>query len=225
MSKFDLKEIFDFLELLQENNNREWFNDNKKLYLSAKDKFNVLVEFIGVEIEKFDPDFKFTSSKDCTFRIYRDIRFSKDKRPYKNNFGAYFSIGGRKSPLAGYYLHLQKDASFFGGGIYHPEKDKLKAIRQEIYYSYKDLEKILSEDTFHNVYPVLMDDRLVNGPKDFPKDSPAIEFLKYKSFAVTHQLKDSDVFKDSFANDVLKGFAILMSLNNYLNNAIKLAEE
>lgn len=225
MDTLQIKEIFDFLKLLEENNNREWFTDNKKFYLSAKAKFDVLVEFIGKEIEKFDPDFKFTKSKDYTFRIYRDIRFSKNKQPYKNNFGAYFSVGGRKSPLAGYYLHLQKGASFFGGGIYHPDKEKLKAIRQEIYYSYKDLDEILSEKTFSKVYSSLMDDKLINGPKDFPKDSPAIEFLKYKSFAVSHQLKDSDVFKDSFANDVLKGFAILMSLNNYLNNAIKLAEE
>lgn len=224
MYTFELNKVFDFLKSIEENNNREWFNDNKNLYLDAKKIFEELVDFVGHEIEKFDPDFKFTSTKDYTFRFNRDTRFSKDKQPYKTNFGAYFSPGGRKSPMAGYYIHLQRGMSFFGGGVYHPENDKLKAIRKEIYYSAHQLDSILNDKSFKEIFPALMDDKLKNGPRDFPKDSPALEYLKYKSFAVTHQITDKEVFKYDFVENVLKGFTILMSLNKYLNNAIKIDE-
>jgi uncharacterized protein (TIGR02453 family) len=224
MNTFDIKGIFDFIKLLEANNNREWFTENKELYLATKASFDKLVMHIGKEIEKFDPDFKYGSAKDYTFRIYRDVRFSKNKQPYKNHFGAYFSVGGRKSPLAGYYLHLQSGASFFGGGVYRPEKDKLKAIRQEIYYTFKDLNTILTDKTFSSFYSGLMDDKLKNGPKDFPKDSSAIDLLKYKSFAVAHNMSDDDIMKSDSIDKILHGFTVLKPLNDYLNNAIKLAE-
>ncbi len=224
MTRFEFKNIFDFLELIEENNNREWFNSNKELYLSAKADFDDFVSYIGCKIEKLDPQFSFTNTKDYTYRIYRDVRFSKNKLPYKDHFGAFLSVGGRKSPLAGYYFHFKRGGSFYGGGVYRPQKDVLKSIRQEIYYSYKEFDNLINDKPFKNIFPRLMEDKLKKGPKDFPKDSPAIEFLKYKSFAVAHQLSDSEVFDKEFVPKLLKAFGVLKPLNDYLNNAINLAE-
>ncbi len=224
MKEFAVRKIFDFIKLIESNNNREWFNENKNIYIEAKERFDEIVCFIGKEIEKFDPEFKYSTAKNYTFRIYRDVRFSKNKLPYKNHFGAFFSVGGRKSPLAGYYFHLQRGESFFGGGVYRPDKDSLKAIRQEIYYSYKKFEEILNDKEFKNIYPSLIDDKLKNGPKDFPKDSPAIELLKYKSFAVAHKLTDEEVMSSGAINNILRGFSVLKNMNDYLNDAIKLGD-
>jgi len=216
-----LKEVYGFITLLNANNNRDWFNDNKGLYIDAKAKFDILVDYIGGEIEKFDSEYSYTNAKSCTYRIYRDVRFSKNKLPYKNHFGAFWNRGGRKSPYAGYYLHIQPGGeSFFGGGVYRPQNNVLKSIRQEVYYSYNELEKIIHSKDFKRIYPELMDDRLMRGPKDFPKDCDAIEYLKYKSLAVGHALNDEIIVKKDISAEIIDGFVTLLPLNQYINQAI-----
>ena len=221
MENFDLKGVFDFIKKLEANNNREWFAENKEKYLTAKQDFEIFLDIIGKQLEEVDPEFRYTQVKDYTFRIYRDIRFSKNKAPYKNHFGAFFANGGRKTINGGYYLHIEPNASFIGGGVYSPQKEVLKAMRQEIYYSHKDFEKIILNEKFTSYYPELRDNKLKNGPKDFPKDCEAINWLKYKSFAVGHNLTNDEVVSSSFDKEVIKGFATLQPMVEFLNTAIK----
>ncbi len=216
-----LNRVFDFIDAIDKNNNREWFAENKQFYLDAKDDFELFLDEVGKQLEFIDNNFKYTKAKDYTFRIYRDVRFSKNKAPYKNHFGAYLCNGGRKSPVAGYYLHIEPNASFIGGGIYRPNKEYLKAIRQEVYYSYKDLESIVLKPSFKKYYPEMMDDKLKIGPKDFSKDCDAINWLKYKSLAVGHGVSREEVVSENYAKEVIKGFEILKPLNDFLNNAIR----
>ncbi|RLD45902.1 MAG: DUF2461 domain-containing protein [Bacteroidetes bacterium] len=220
MKNIQLKRVFDFIETIEKNNNREWYTDNKSFYLDAKNDFEEFLEFVGNQLEIIDPSFHFTKAKDYTFRIYRDVRFSKNKAPYKNHFGAFLANGGRKSPMAGYYIHLEPGASFIGGGVYRPDKDYLKVIRQEMYYSFKDYEKIVLNDSFKEYFPTLMPDKLKTGPRDFPKDCDAIEWLKYKSFAVGHSISKEEIVSANFAKDVINGFSTLKPMNDFLNNAI-----
>jgi uncharacterized protein (TIGR02453 family) len=121
--------VLTFLKDLEQNNNREWFNDNKKRYEESRDKVIFLTELMINEIGKFDSQVRGLSPKECVFRIFRDVRFSKDKRPYKTNFGSFICKGGRKSMNPGYYFHIQPGNSFIGGGIYMPPAVPLKAIR------------------------------------------------------------------------------------------------
>ena len=216
-----LRGVYSFIETLERNNNRDWFAENKSIYEDAKRTFEIFLEKIAVELEKIDPNFVYTKAKDYTFRIYRDVRFSKNKLPYKNHFGAFLCNGGRKSAMAGYYLHIEPSSeSFIGGGVYRPQKEHLKAVRQEVYYSYKQLEQIINNNVFNEYFGNLMPDKLKNGPKDFPKDCDAIELLKYKSFAVGHKILKADITADNFSEQVLDGFKILKPMNDYLNNAI-----
>jgi uncharacterized protein (TIGR02453 family) len=152
------------------------------------------------------------------------VRFSKDKSPYKNHFGAYLCNGGRKSKYAGYYVHIQRNSSFFGGGVYRPQKDVLKAIRQEIYYSMGDFTNIINNKDFKNVYSELMDDKLMRGPKDFPKDCEAIEYIKYKSYIASCELNEKQIHDKSFSAFLVNGFKLLLPFNNYINNAIDMAD-
>lgn len=225
MENYNLDVVFNFLKQIEKNNNREWFTANKQMYLDAQADFHKFIDIIGSEIAKFDNSFSYSQSKDYTYRIYRDVRFSKDKSPYKNHFGAYLCNGGRKSEFAGYYLHIQPGASFFGGGVYRPQKNTLKAIRQEIYYSTDDFVKLLSDKDFNKTFPKLMDDKLQRGPKDFPKDCAAIEYIKYKSYVLSHELSEKDILHKSFSTYLIKGFKLLLPVNMYINNAIDMADE
>src|SRR5512136_197267 len=129
------KVILSFLEQLQENNNREWFQVNKILYEKAKAEFEEFINSLIPAIAKFDDSVRHVTAKDCIFRIFRDVRFAKDKSPYKTNFGAFMSKGGRKSHGPGYYFHLSPEECFLSGGVWMPAPDVMKKIRQEIYYN------------------------------------------------------------------------------------------
>ena len=132
-----------FLKRLKMNNNKEWFDSNKNQYLEAKDEFEKLVDNLIQGTNKFDK--KISSdlkAKNCTFRIYKDVRFSKDKSPYKTNFGASINPGGKKALFVGYYLHVEQGNSFLAGGVYMPEPPVLQAIRQEIDYNIEPLLKV-----------------------------------------------------------------------------------
>ncbi len=225
MAEYNLSRVFDFLEAMETNNNREWFNLHREVYDKAKAVFDLFVEQVGRGIEQFDAEFKYTNPKFYTYRIYRDVRFSKNKLPYKNHFGAYFCNGGRKSPLAGYFLKIQKGESVVGGGIYRPEREMLKAIRQEVYYSFKELDNIINEKKFKSFYPKLIEDKLKRGPKNYAKECDAIEYLKYKSYAVAHPFADREVLGANFQNQVLDSFELLKPLTEYLNKAIAFAQE
>ena len=138
-----MKTILDFLTNLKANNNRDWFNENRNLYDDAKSDFESLINRLIPAIYNFDPDIGTLSAKQCVFRIYRDVRFSKDKSPYKTNMGGFIARGGRKGGFAGYYLHIDPQQSFIAGGMHMPPPNILKKVRQEILYNIDEFKSII----------------------------------------------------------------------------------
>src|SRR5688500_2464161 len=196
--KLDL--ILKFLKDIARHNDREWFEKNKGRYVEAKSSFEEVVAAILKEVTKFDTGLAGLNPKKLPFRIYRDVRFSKDKRPYKINMGAGFSPNGKLIQEPGYYLHIQPgNKSFVAGGIYEPDAANLSKIRQEIDYNADGLNKILTARSFRKLFDGFDDyDRLKTAPKGYPKDHPHIEWLKHKSFIVSVALTDKQVPDTSF---------------------------
>lgn len=217
------KNTFDFLKNLKKNNNRDWFNANKDKYEKSKNEFIEFVDELILQIAKFDSSIAHHQAKDCVFRIYRDVRFSKDKSPYKTHFGAHISAAPNKKEIhsrAGYYIHLEPGASMLAGGAYMPESNWLKAIRQEIDYETKEFKKILNAKPFKEYFGEMEGEKLVNAPKEYPKDHPEIELLKHKSFLATHFVKDKDVLATNFITHSSKVFKALYPFDSFLNRAM-----
>lgn len=210
-----------FLKNIKTNNNRDWFEKNKERFLAAKEEHELFVDKIIKGVVKFDkkvsPEMK---AKDCVFRIYKDVRFSKDKTPYKTNFGASINPGGKKSTVAGYYLHIEPGASFLAGGVYMPEPAMLQAIRQEIDYNPDSFFKILKSTSFKKYFNGLDElDKLKNGPKGFDKDHPHLELLKHKHFLVSHALSDKQLNEKGAETLILSGFKAMHPFLEYLREA------
>ncbi len=213
--------ILDFLKNLEKNNNREWFQANKGMYEEAKKDFELFLDGIIPEIAKFDDNMKFIAGKDCIFRIFRDIRFSNDKTPYKTNFGAFISKGGRKSHGPGYYFHIQPGGSFLSGGVWMPDPETMKRIRQEIYYNIAEFKKILNNKNFKTYFSGIDDwDRQKIAPREFPKDFPDIELLKNRSFTISTELPDKMLQNKDLPAFTLKVYKIMLPYNKFLERAI-----
>lgn len=215
----ETRTIFQFLLELKENNNRDWFHANKGRYQKVKDEFHVFLESLLAEIAKFDPSVGDLSPKDCTFRINRDIRFSPDKSPYKTNYGAYIAEGGKKSPKAGYYLHLEPGGSFLAGGVWMPSSEMLQAIRQEIDYNQEEFKSLLAQKAFKKYFTKLKGDMLITTPKGYSKDHPLIDSLRHKSFIMEYPMELS---KDSNLDPkmIAEVFHAMKPLNDFFNHAI-----
>jgi len=216
-----MQKTLSFLKSIKSNNNRDWFEKNKQRYFEAKEEHELFVEKIIKGIVKFDkkisPDMK---AKDCVFRIYKDVRFSKDKTPYKTNFGASMNPGGKKSLEAGYYLHIEPGASFLAGGVYMPEPEMLNAIRQEIDYNPDPFFKILKSASFKKFFKGLDDEgKLKTAPKGFDKDHPNLEILKNKHFLVSYPLSDKQLAEKNPDTTILAGFKAMHPLMEYLREA------
>ena len=216
----DLQNAFQFLIDLKFNNNRPWFNDNKERYLSAKNDFDTFVEELIALLKKQDKSIDVNSAKECVFRIYRDARFSKNKDPYKTNFGAFISKGGRKSQYAGYYVHFEPDNSFMGGGIYQPTPVLLKTIRTQIFENTKEYKGILEQKDFKKQFPVLHGDKLKMAPKGFPKDFEAIDLLKNKHFVVSQKIENEVWFEGDPLKTILNSYKTQQAFNEFLNRAV-----
>lgn len=210
-----------FLAKLKKNNDRDWFNANKDEFLAAKDEFESAVEKLIAGIAGFDPSVIGTAPKDCLFRIYRDVRFSADKSPYKTAFGAYIAPGGRKSMVPGYYLHVEPKASFLAGGMHRPDAADLLAVRNVIAADPKALEKIEKQATFRKYFDKIdSHEKLKTAPKGFEKDHPAIEYLKLKGYTVSHEFKkDSEVKDPKFAVNAVRVFKAMKPLVDFLREA------
>ncbi|HRH67160.1 MAG TPA: DUF2461 domain-containing protein [Bacteroidia bacterium] len=212
---------FRFLKSLRKNNNKEWFDKNKSAYLTAKDDVGALIEEVISELIKFDKSLAGLTAKDCVFRIYRDVRFSKDKRPYKTNMGASINAGGKKAMMPGYYLHLEPGNSFLAGGLWMPPGEQLKKIRQEIDYNGKDINKVLSNAAFKKYYGSFDPSyKLKTTPKGYPKDHQDIELLKLTSFIVWHPFNDKSVLNKNFVQEIGKGARIMHPMLEFLKVAI-----
>lgn len=214
------KTTIEFLHLLKENNNREWFQKNKTLYEEAKLDFEQLIDTLIPQIQAFDPRIVNLTAKQTTFRIYRDIRFSKDKSPYKINFGSYMAPGGRKSIYSGYYLHIGHGDSMLAGGAYRPQPEQLKKIRSEIFYNIKEFKSIINSQDFIKTFGQIQGDQLTRPPKDFPADFEGIDFLKYKDFTVMHQFDEDKLLQDDFVPYAIDVFKKMWPLNEFLNRAL-----
>jgi uncharacterized protein (TIGR02453 family) len=214
-------QVIRFLQELTENNNREWFQENKSRYDESRKKALFLTEVVINEIRKFDSEIPLLDPKDCLFRIFRDVRFSNDKRPYKTNFGSFISRGGRKSVYAGYYFHIDPAESFAGGGIYMPDAEPLKAIREYIAENGEEFLSLINNKNFKKVFPEMMDDQLKTAPKGFSPDHEFIDLLRYKSFAFTTSFSQAEVLAENYIDKLVESFKTLYPVNRFLNEALE----
>lgn len=213
-----------FLKDLSKNNNKSWFEAHRKNYEEAKTDFAGFIQSIIDKHGKKDEGIAHLKSKDCMFRINRDVRFSKDKSPYKNNMGAYINKGGKKSVYGGYYFHCQPGQSFAGGGLWMPMPVELSKVRQEIDYNFDTFKKITSSKKFKSVYDDLSRDSeyiLSRIPKGYEADNPAAEYLKLKSFVSMIPLKDADLISKDLGKKVLLAFEALQPLLEFINQSIE----
>ncbi len=214
------KETIDFLTNLAKNNNREWFNNNKSVYLVAKLDFENLVDNIIDKVKNFDPSVERLEAKDCVFRIYKDTRFSKDKTPYKTNMGA--SLVEKESKTlnnAGYYIHLEPGKSFVAGGIYRTETRNLNAIRTQISKDSQGFLRIIEKASFKAKLE-LKGDKLVRIPQGFDKTDPMEDYLKFKQFTVFSPISDEELLRDDIAEKISSIFEEIYPFNRFLNEAI-----
>jgi len=210
-----------FLAKLKKNNDRDWFNANKKEYEAAREEFEAVVEKLIGGIAAFDTSLIGTVPKDCIFRIYRDVRFSNDKSPYKTAFGAYMAPGGKKAMAAGYYFHAEPKGSFLAGGMHRPQPAELLAIRNAVAADPKALPKIESAATFKKYFgKIEAHEALKTAPKGFDPDHPAIDYLRLKGFTVSHWMKkDADVTDPKFAAYAGRVFKAMTPLLDFLRSA------
>lgn len=213
-----------FLKDLKKNNTKEWFEKNRKSYEAAKEDFASLINTVITQFGKKEEGISSLTAKECLFRINRDVRFSKNKAPYKSNMGASIIIGGKKSNLAGYYFHFEPGGkSFVGGGRYMVEPDMMKKIRQEIDYSWDEFKKIIKNKKFIACYGDLEKGEgwsLSREPKGYEKDNPAIEYIKLKSWVATAQITDADLTDKNIVKKITTAFETLQPLIIFLNRAL-----
>lgn len=216
-----MKEIFAFLESLKLNNNREWFNLHRQEYELARERVLAIAEILIREVRSFDAEIPLMDPKEALFRIYRDIRFSPDKRPYKNHFGCFISNGGFKSSRPGYYLHLEPGESYLGGGIWMPPGEVLKAVRTAIYDHPEGLVEIIADPRFKHFFSEFEGEKLKRNPAGFPADFPHIALLLPKSYAVGVNLTDEQCSGSDFLNFAVDIFREVAKLNRFLNDALE----
>ena len=213
-----------FLKALDKNNNKPWFDAHRKEYEAAKLDFANLTGQVITQFGKKDPEIALLQPKECVFRINRDVRFSKNKAPYKNNMGASIKAGGKKSLAAGYYIHLEPGGkSFVGGGLYMPDASIVGKIRQEIDYNYPEFLKIVQNKKFVAQYGGLDFSEgmsLVREPKGYEKENPAIAYIKLKSWVATAPLSDTALQDKNLATQLTKAFEYLQPLISFLNEGM-----
>lgn len=215
-----MEKVLQFLSELSENNNREWFQQNKTWYDESREKVFFLTDVLINEIGKFDASVKGLRPQDCMFRIFRDVRFSHDKRPYKTNFGSFICKGGRKSMNPGYYFHLEPSGCFVAGGIYMPPAEPLRAVRSYLADHAEEFMEITTDPDFKASFPEMYDDRLKTAPKGFPKDHEHIDLLKYKSFIFSQNFNDTQVKSKNYVENMVDAFRLVSPVNQFLYQAL-----
>ncbi|HVK98064.1 MAG TPA: DUF2461 domain-containing protein, partial [Flavisolibacter sp.] len=210
---------------LNKNNNKPWFDAHRADYEAARIDFSNFIQLLIDDLQRSDTTIAGLTSKECLFRMNRDIRFTKDKTPYKNNFGASIKRGGKKSPFAGYYFHCSPGTSFAGGGLWMPESADLKKVRQEIDYNWDEFNSIINEKSFKKTFGDLYNSseiKLSSVPKGYEKDNPAIEYLKCKSFIAEMHIPDEQLIKGYLHRKTVDAFIALQPLLNFINRAIEI---
>jgi uncharacterized protein (TIGR02453 family) len=209
-----------FLRKLRKNNNKPWFDANRDAYTEAKQEVESFLEGLISSYGKTDDAISRLTPKECMFRINRDVRFSKDKSPYKLNFGASINQGGKKSTLAGYYLHIEPGQSFVGGGLWMPMPAELAKIRQEIDYNFEEFMAILKSPSFKKQFGSLNTGEgisLQRVPKGYEADNPAAEYLKLRSYIAMRPLTDEEIGSRSLQKTCIAAFTALKPLLDFIN--------
>ena len=217
------KEALQFLTDLIANNNTEWMHTNKKRYENYKKEYHNYIASILNEMKPLDESLELLEVKNCTFRINRDIRFSKDKSPYKTNMGVWLTQNKFRKNSPGYYIHFEKGNSFIAGGVWCPESDELKKIRKEIAFFHEDLEAIVNDYNFKKEFISITQNEsnsLKNAPKGFEPNHPAIEFLKLKSFTASEKIDDELFTNKDFSKVIAQKLIVLKPLNEFLTRAL-----
>lgn len=206
--------IFHFLQQLAQNNNRDWFATHKAQFDVVNSQMREFFSEIYEGLEKHEP-----LEPLKIHRIYRDVRFSKDKSPYKKHFSMY---AGRLQPVnrGGYYMHIEPNKSFIGGGFWEPNKEDLWRIRKEIALDGAAYEKIINDKTFVTLLGEVRGERLKLGPKDFDKNDPMIEHLKHKQFLLQRSFTNDEVSSPQFSEEVFKTFKAMRPYLDFMTQAL-----
>jgi uncharacterized protein (TIGR02453 family) len=218
------KQTIKFLKDLKANNHKTWFDANKKVYEVARANYLEFVDALIIELGKIDPSIAQAelTAKKCVTRINRDVRFSKDKSPYKTNFGAMINKDGKKGMGAGYYIHVEDGNCFVAGGMYMPMPPQLAKIRQEIDYNFKEFDKIVSSKIFHNNTDkgVFAYKQLSRPPKGYTEENPALKYLKMKGFIATKLISINDIQTAAGIKVAVSSFKVVRPLVDFLNRAV-----
>lgn len=222
------KATIDFLLELHDNNTRDWFDANRKRYQIAKTDVEKFADAIINQLSHHDTSLAMLTGKSCLFRINRDVRFSNDKSPYKTNMGFWMNKGGKKSPNAGYYVHIEPNGkSFFAGGIYMPMPPDLKKVRTEILYDFDTFKGIVEDHTFLAQFKTVAVEghKTSRVPQGFDSAHPSAEYLKLKSFIGSTSLSDTDLMQEDIVAQIVKGLSVASPLVHFVNRAFEEVEE
>ena len=203
-----------FLKELQKNNNREWFLAHKVQYEAALENLKLFKDAVVRALNKKD-----VIEDGRVFRIYRDVRFSKDKLPYKNNLGIHFTRAG-KERRGGYYLHIEPGGSFAGGGFWSPEPQDLKRIRDEFAFDDKPIRKIISNKTFVKYFGTLDGEELKTAPSGYERDHPAIDLIRKKQYIVGRNFTDKEVTDKNFLKEVTLTFEAMRPFFDHMSEIL-----
>jgi len=216
---------FQFLRQLKENNRREWYHAHKALFNEAKQEFEHVTELLLYEVSRFDKNIAGLQTKDCIYRIFRDIRFSTNKSPYKTNFGTFLVPGGRKSMNAGYYLHIEPGGSFIASGNYQPPSPILTAIRKDIFTFTDEFKNIINSKEIKELFGDINGEKLKTQPRGFSRDFPDIELLKFKSYGLIRMKSDDEMMHADILQEIVKCFRASLPFITFINEAIKDVEK
>ncbi len=220
-----MRPYLDFLAALAQNNHKEWMDANKSWYQSTRASLLEDAEVLLQEMVALEPSLATFKAKNCLFRQNRDVRFSANKNPYKTNFGIYFSPTGKNSPGPGYYLQIQPGNSFLAGGIWMPEAEVLKKIRKEIDFSGAQLQQIENSPSFKKLFSGIEGEKLKTSPRDYEASHPYIDYLKLKSFTVSHPISDQAIHTGAFIKFALNGFYAMKPFIDFLGQALEDVED
>lgn len=212
--------ILDFLKQIASHNNREWFAAHRGEYEAARTAFEGVVQQVINRIASFDESVRHVQVKDCTYRFYRDTRFSDDKSPYKRHLGAYVNARGKKSYHSGYYFHLEPGACMLAGGSYCLPPDILRAVRQSVMDEIDEFRSIVEADEFRRHFPVIGEQRVKTVPKGFPKDFPWLDYLRPKDYSVACCVPDDFFRADGWLDEAERVFRLMKPFNDFVNYTI-----
>ncbi|MEO1053288.1 MAG: DUF2461 domain-containing protein [Bacteroidota bacterium] len=207
-----------FLKTLRDNNHKKWFDENKPTYQTAHQNVISFADALIAEMNKND-QIETPSGKKSLLRIYRDVRFSKDKTPYKINFSGGLRRA-TKQLRGGYYFHIQPEGSFIAGGFWAPSTQDLKHIREQIAQDDEHLRGVISDNKFKKYFGELRGEQVKTAPKGFSKEHPAIDLLRYKSFILKHDFTDDEVMNKDFLKNVVQGFQNMRPFFDYMSEIL-----